>query len=152
MGGTKSHFAISNQPHCRNRGWIDCAGIPLRGPTATGNRPTPEPIPEGQRNTHLTSLAGALQRGGASREAIAAALMAENTARCTPPLDSSEVERIVASISRYPSAALSERGDAAEILLQAVLDHHFASGKSLTFGADGRFWRYSGKLSQPVPR
>ena len=77
--------------------------------------------------------------------------MAENVAKCTPPLDSSEVEDIVASISRYPSAALSERGDAAEKLLQVLLDRQFAGGKLLTFGTDGRFWHYSGKLWQPVP-
>ena len=77
--------------------------------------------------------------------------MAENAAKCTPPLDNSEVEGIVASISRYPSAALSERGDAAETLLQVLLDRQFAGGKLLTFGTDGRFWHYSGKFWQPVP-
>ena len=55
------------------------------------------------------------------------------------------------SVSRYPSAALSERGDAAEILLQVLLDRQFAGGKLLTFGTDGRFWHYSGKFWQPVP-
>ena len=77
--------------------------------------------------------------------------MAENAAKCRPPLDNSEVEAIVASISRYPSAALSERGDAAENLLQVLLDRQFAGGKLLTYGTDGRFWHYSGKFWQPVP-
>ena len=60
-------------------------------------------VPEGQRNTSLTSLAGTLQRGGVSPAAISAALIAENKAKCSPPLDRSEVEKIVASITRYRS-------------------------------------------------
>jgi putative DNA primase/helicase len=108
-------------------------------------------VPEGQRNNHLTSLAGTLQRSGASPEAIKAALRAENVAKFATPLDSSEVEKIVASVSKYPSAAFSERGDAAEKLLQVLLDRQFAGGKLLTFGTDGQFWHYSGKLWQPVP-
>ena len=134
--------------------WLDR----LRGGTAA--QPDADSAPaspagfvfEGQRNSYLTSLAGTLQRSGASREAIAAALMAENAAKCNPPLDNSEVEAIVASISRYASgAALSERGDAAEILLQVLLGRQFAGGKLLTFGTDGQFWHYSGKFWQPVP-
>ena len=66
-----------------------------------------ELVPEGQRNTHLTSLAGTLHRSGASPKAITAALMAENMAKCTPPLDSSEVEEIVASVSKYPPPSLA---------------------------------------------
>ena len=133
--------------------WLDR----LRGNTAAQRdagsalAKSTEVIPEGQRNTQLTSLAGMLQRSGASPEAITAALMAENVARCDPPLDSSEVEDIVASISKYPSAAVSERGDAAETLVQVLLDRQFAGGKLLTYGTDGRFWHYSGKFWQPVP-
>ena len=132
--------------------WLDR----LRGNTAQRDADSApaqaaELIPQGQRNTHLTSLAGTLQRSGASRECITSALMAENAAKCTPPLENSEVENIVASISRYPSAGFSERSDPAEILLQVLLDRQFAGGKLLTFGTDGRFWHYSGKLWQPVP-
>ena len=108
-------------------------------------------VPEGGRNSHLTSFAGTLQRSGASPEAITAALMAENTAKCRPALDIAEVQAIVASVSRYPSAALSERGDAAEKLLQVLLDRQFAGGKLLAYGTDGRFWHYSEKFWQPVP-
>ncbi len=60
-------------------------------------------IPAGQRNATLASLAGAMRRKGASQIAIAAALLAENAERCDPPLPEREVERIAASISRYPS-------------------------------------------------
>ena len=153
IGGRKiSHSAISN-PAPLPEPWLErLRGNTPAQPDADKEPAQPlEPIPEGQRNSHRTSLAGALQRGGASREAIAAALMAENTARCIPPDDSTEIEGIVASIGRYSSAALSERSDPAEILLQALLDRHFTSGKSLTFGTDGRFWRYSGKYWKPSP-
>ena len=63
-----------------------------------------EKIPEGQRNKTLTSLAGSMRRRGMSREAIEAALLAENTSRCEPPLPEEEVRRIAASVSRYEPA------------------------------------------------
>jgi hypothetical protein len=58
-------------------------------------------IPTGQRNATLASLAGAMRRRGASEGAILAALLAENAARCAPPLAEAEVRRIAASIARY---------------------------------------------------
>ena len=60
-------------------------------------------IPEGQRNSTLTSLAGTMRRRGGSAETIRAALLAENLERCKPPLDESEVLTIAASVSQYPS-------------------------------------------------
>jgi putative DNA primase/helicase len=50
-----------------------------------------EYVSEGNRNNHLTSVAGTLRQGGASPEALAAALTAENAAKCCPPLDAAEV-------------------------------------------------------------
>jgi hypothetical protein len=61
-----------------------------------------EPILEGQRNATLTSLAGSMRRRGTSPESIKAALLAENEARCLPPLSEAEVLGIARSISRYP--------------------------------------------------
>jgi hypothetical protein len=61
------------------------------------------PVYEGSRNSALMSLAGHLRRAGASIGSISAALHAENQARCRPPLDEAEVDRIVHSISTYPS-------------------------------------------------
>ena len=95
------------------------------GPAESGSASPPAQrdgqVPEGQRNTHLTSLAGTLQRGGASPETIAAALIAENKAKCTPQLERSEVEKIVASIAKYPPTSLFGDGaDAAERLMQQV--------------------------------
>lgn len=74
----------------------------------TGAKPAPEPsrtqsevIPEGRRHATLTRLAGAMRRQGATPEAIEAALMMENDARCKPPLAASEVREIARSISGY---------------------------------------------------
>lgn len=55
----------------------------------------------GQRNTYLTSIAGALRRKGCNLATIEAALLAENDATCVPPLRSDEVRAIATSVSRY---------------------------------------------------
>jgi hypothetical protein len=58
-------------------------------------------IPEGQRNTMLASLAGAMRRRGASPATVEAALQVENVERCNPPLSADEVSKTAASVSRY---------------------------------------------------
>jgi bifunctional DNA primase/polymerase-like protein/AAA domain-containing protein/primase-like protein len=58
-------------------------------------------VPQGERNNTLTSLAGSMRHRGASYEAMVAALRAENSARCKPPLLDSEVVGIATSISKY---------------------------------------------------
>ena len=60
-------------------------------------------IPEGQRNSHLTSLGGAMRRKGFTHAAIEAALLVQNQI-CAPPLADREVKGIVNSISRYAPA------------------------------------------------
>jgi putative DNA primase/helicase len=108
-------------------------------------------VPEGQRNTSLTSLAGTLQRGGVSPAAITAALIAENKEKCSPPLDRSEVEKIMASITRYPPASpIGDGADDAERLMKLVLERGFGRGKHLMLGTDGRFWHYDVRLWRPV--
>lgn len=62
---------------------------------------TGKPIPEGRRNTELTSVAGRLRKRGLDEKAILEALLKENDARCVPPLDRAEVEGIAKSISKY---------------------------------------------------
>jgi hypothetical protein len=69
-------------------------------------------IPSGHRNATLARLAGAMRRVGMSQAEIAAALLQVNKDRCDPPLSAREVERVAASIARYPpdkvSVALAE--------------------------------------------
>lgn len=68
-------------------------------------------IPAGERNQTLTSLAGTMRRRGMSRDAIYAALMEENRARCNPQLTPDEVMMIARSVGRYqPTAAPAPQG------------------------------------------
>lgn len=61
-------------------------------------------IPEGERNSALTRLAGVARRKGSSVEAINAYLQAENRDRCKPPLPEDEVRQIAESVGRYAPA------------------------------------------------
>jgi hypothetical protein len=76
---------------------------PAPQPPADGE-PSREPIPQGQRNSTLTSLAGTMRRRGLSQKAIEAALLEENRARCQPPLAEGDVRQISASVGRYAPA------------------------------------------------
>ncbi|VVO88112.1 hypothetical protein PS903_02136 [Pseudomonas fluorescens] len=58
-------------------------------------------IPEGGRNTILTSFAGSMRRRGMGHESIMAALTIENASRCSPPLPESEVATIARSVAGY---------------------------------------------------
>ena len=69
--------------------------------------PTPDVIPQGQRDAYLTSLAGSMRRRGSSQTAILAALRAENEERCRPPLPDSDLDKIARSVSRYAPEATS---------------------------------------------
>lgn len=62
-------------------------------------------IPEGARNTALTSVAGSMHRMGMGVDAITAALIVENETRCDPPLDRGDVETIARSVCGYPIGA-----------------------------------------------
>lgn len=61
-------------------------------------------IPEGRRNTELTSLAGALRRKGLGETEMLALLRETNTQRCRPPLADAKLAQIAASVSRYEPA------------------------------------------------
>ncbi len=58
-------------------------------------------IPEGQRNSALTSLAGRMRRHGASQEDIEVTLLEVNRRQCSPPLSEDEVKRVAQSVTRY---------------------------------------------------
>ncbi|MFA5168265.1 MAG: bifunctional DNA primase/polymerase [Candidatus Omnitrophota bacterium] len=62
-------------------------------------------IPEGQRNSTLTSIAGDLRKHGRDKETILAVLKAVNGTSCSPPLGKNEVAAIAASIGRYSSGS-----------------------------------------------
>ena len=64
--------------------------------------PVGDRIIKGQRNEVLTSLAGTMRRREMSEYEIVAALLVANERRCDPPLPDEEVQRIAASVMRYP--------------------------------------------------
>ena len=114
---------------------------PLAAPLSDG------PIPDHDRNTTLTSLAGTMRRRGMTAEAIEAALQAENSKRCSPPLSESEVRGIAASVSRYaPSAKsdaenMTDAGNARRLVNEHGHDLRYchAWGKWLVW--DGKRWK-----------
>lgn len=58
-------------------------------------------IQEGERNTTLASMAGAMRRKGFDKDAIYAALAAHNAAYCATPLPLDDVKKIAWSIGKY---------------------------------------------------
>ncbi|MHB8390228.1 MAG: bifunctional DNA primase/polymerase [Acidobacteriaceae bacterium] len=66
-------------------------------------------VVKGGRTNMLVSLAGSMTRRGMTPEAIEAALLAENAAKCDPPLPESKVRKIAADIpGRYPNGASAQ--------------------------------------------
>ena len=63
-----------------------------------------ETIPEGDRDTALTSLAGTLRRRGLTSDEIADSLRGVNARRCRPPVDDGDIQRIAGSVARYEAA------------------------------------------------
>ena len=64
-------------------------------------KPEYPPITPGSRNLCLTSLAGQMHNQGYTKADIFKELLHANSVACTPPLDRSEVELIVNSVTRY---------------------------------------------------
>lgn len=64
-------------------------------------KPEYPPITTGSRNLSLTSLAGQMHNQGYPKGEIYKELLYANSVACKPPLDRSEVELIVNSVTRY---------------------------------------------------
>ena len=64
-----------------------------------------EQISAGMRNQTLTSLAGSMRKRGMTEDAITAALLADNRARCNPPLEDEEIRSIARSIGGKPAGS-----------------------------------------------
>jgi len=96
--------------------------------------PAENPIPSGQRNNTLSSLAGTMRRAGMSQAEILAAIRQANADRCVPPLPDHEVERIATSIGRYKPDEISV----------ALVENHwaqmFASGQVRFPAVTSRSW------------
>jgi putative DNA primase/helicase len=94
-------------------------------------------IAEGQRNAFLASLAGVMRRRDISVEAIAAALVVENTRRCSPPLPDAEVQAIARSIGRYAASGSPSVPPAlVGFTLDKLLTHTFPERKPIFLRED----------------
>ena len=107
---------------------------------ATPQRFVPTPLteigilPTGQRNDGLTRLGGALRRKGSTQSEIETRLLEDNLRRCRPPLESTEVFKIAASVSRYePSSGALPFGTHGN-------RHHPCAARRST-SAKGSTWR-----------
>jgi putative DNA primase/helicase len=145
----KGHSPDDIPPAALPETWLECLRRRPSPPVRKVRGDGATDVLEGQRNTHLTRLAGRLWRGGISVDGLLAALLAENERRCKPSLDQSEVERIANSIAKYPTPkALDGEADLAEQVLQLVLEQHFPGGHLMYYG-DGQFWRFDGRKWKP---
>lgn len=61
----------------------------------------PEKVQSGERNSMLFKFACMMQAKGVSDQAIYAATMSENEAKCVPPMEDTEIKLIVKSALRY---------------------------------------------------
>ena len=102
-------------------------------------------IREGERNSGLTSIAGAMQRHGIAEATMLATLLSENAARCVPPLSDTEVEGIVKSMSRYAvptkSEALTDAGNARRFATQHREQVRYCHTWKAWLIWDGTRWR-----------
>jgi hypothetical protein len=92
-------------------GWV-IERLTVRPPMATATvQASQQALGKGSRTNTLVSLAGTMQRRGMSLEAIEAALLAENAAKCAPPLPEAKVRAIAVDIvKRYPAGEPSVTG------------------------------------------
>src|SRR6266403_3348161 len=60
-----------------------------------------QPIPEGQRNSTITSILGKARQTTGANYDVLIALARQHNERCSPPLSDSELQTIVGSIGRY---------------------------------------------------
>ncbi|MBN98160.1 MAG: hypothetical protein CME16_02755 [Gemmatimonadetes bacterium] len=102
------------------------------------------PVQEGSRNDSLFRMACGLVARGLSDEAIKAAVLAENEARCVPPLDIDEVERIVQSVKRYERGSEhpdTELGNARRLVDKLDGNARYETAAKTWFVWDGRCWQ-----------
>jgi hypothetical protein len=73
---------------------------PTAAPTTEGM------LGRGERHPTLFAMAGAMRQKGMSRAGIEAALRAENAARCSPPLEEKEIQKLVRGALKYPAGGV----------------------------------------------
>ncbi|MDR3752859.1 MAG: phage/plasmid primase, P4 family [Terracidiphilus sp.] len=102
--GKEYRFIDPDTPIADAPAWVIerlTARLPM--PTATA-QVSQDAVTKGGRTNRLVSLAGTLHKRGMAVEAIEAALIAENVAKCSPPLPETKVRSIARDIpQRYPN-------------------------------------------------
>ena len=102
-------------------------------------------IPNGTRNTTLTSIAGGLRARGFDAAAIAPALLDANATRCDPPLDEAEVVGIARGMERYSAKRRCTDLGNAERLVDAFSDKlKYCPQMRRWLCWDGARWRFDG--------
>lgn len=117
---------------------------PAAAPTTTEGT-----IPEGERNAHLTSLAGSMRRRGMPQAAIEAALLETNATLCQPPLPEQEVLAIARSVARYkpqPDAPvhfnLTDYGNAERLVSRHGENIHYSEERKRWLIWNGTVWEW----------
>jgi hypothetical protein len=82
--------------------WLAPPPVTRNGDARRRAERIPDTIPDGQRDTTLTSLAGSMRARGLGEHEILDALRSTNR-RCIPPLDAADLARIARSVSKYPA-------------------------------------------------
>lgn len=72
--------------------------IPEQKPAPVNGDKIPDVLLDGERNIHLTRLAGVYAAKGMEYKQVFASVWGENVLRCDPPLDKQEIDGIVNSI------------------------------------------------------
>lgn len=102
--GKQYRFIDPSAPVADLPGWV-IERLTVRPPMPRAMaQASPQAVGHGSRTNTLVSLAGTMHKRGMSPEAIEAALLAENAAKCDPPLPEAKVRGIAADIvKRYPA-------------------------------------------------
>lgn len=121
-------------------------------------------IPDGHRNTTLMRIAGSLRRIGMGKEEIAEALDAVNQRRCSPPLDTEEIEKLADSAVRYPveasafpvvdleTGAVTQSCDRPTLIVNMGKDHEAAAeAEKILVAKKGLLYRRGEDLVQVMP-
>jgi len=129
--------------------WLESLLLKPPARTTSNANGSGEKIPQGQRNSRLTSYAGVLRKNGDTAEEIEAKLLAYNLAHCDPPLPESEVRTIAKSVARYePTKAeeipgrvpVTETSNAERLCTQHRDDLRYCSDRKVWSAWNGRFW------------
>lgn len=132
-----------SQPPVDAPDWlVRLVAMPLAAqPAGTATSGGGKCIPRGQRNSHLTSVAGRMRRSGLDEPDIAAALLAINAADCDPPLPEAEVRQIAASVCRYaPGYELTDSGNADRLAAAYAGRLLYCSKMRQWYHWNGRIW------------